>query len=85
MQSHAAEPHLVKQRHGYGDMRRTTFNEHSPVRLLLARPIHVTLLQLCHAAGKLPLSWLDPAHERTYDTLPSVCWHVFPNQHMSAG
>ena len=48
--------------------------------LLLTRLIHVTLLQLCQAEGRLPFSWLLSAREHTQSTLnalPSVCQHIF--------
>ena len=34
-----------------------------PVILVLERTIPITLLQLCHAAGRFPSSWLYAAHE----------------------
>ena len=55
--------------------------------LLLARLINVTSLQLCHAAGKLPLSWLKPAHEHMH-RLCLTCCRLYAGtcfQHASAG
>ena len=68
----------VNQGHGYaGNVQNISkkVGVPSPVILFLTRLIHVALLQLCQAAGRLPLSWLNPACMSTISLCLTRCQH----------